>query len=138
MYETDDEDDLLRAAAGFCTPPVDVEGTHESTLDVELLQQQLLELEKLRELDMSRSCPSLQTYAEDHSKHALSLCDTEDGLRSPIDLLRAYSSDKCKTLVVSFSGVSPGMGGISRYEFVGACERAGAMHVLFLRGLAHV
>jgi hypothetical protein len=115
-----------------------VEGTHESTLDVELLQQQLLELEKLRELDMSRSCPSLQTYAEDHSKHALSLCDTEDGLRSPIDLLRAYSSDKCKTLVVSFSGVSPGMGGISRYEFVGACERAGAMHVLFLRGLAHV
>lgn len=58
-------------------------------------------------------------------------------LVTEFDVLRMYGSDACETLVVSFSGVSPGMGGVSRHEFVGTCQRVGASNVLFVRGRQH-
>ena len=137
----DDEADLeaLFDAAGFATPPVDIMGTAEATLDVARLRQHLLEV------IASGSCSELeresQLRTELSDRESLnSSCDGDSApigaraLHSGFDVLRMYGSDACETLVVSFSGVSPGMGGISRHEFVGTCQRVGASNVLFVRG----
>mmetsp|Transcript_40165 Transcript_40165/g.110620 ORF Transcript_40165/g.110620 Transcript_40165/m.110620 type:complete len:175 (+) Transcript_40165:85-609(+) len=137
----DDEDDLesLLHAAGFDTPPVDVEGVVERTLDVARLRQHLEEvagggkiggLERERELRAGRSeRQSLSSHAHDGSGPF-----GARELHSELDVLRMYGGGACGTLFVSFSGISPGMGGISCHEFVGTCQRVGASNVLFVRG----
>jgi hypothetical protein len=131
------EDDLqaLVDAAGFRTPPLDVEGAVEAQLDVDVLRQHLQQL-----LATGTVCSGLEEAAairtqKEHLSASDDGCPIAQQLHSGFDVLRVYSTQECATLVVSFSGVSPGMGGISRHEFVGTCKRIGAADVLFLRGV---
>ena len=57
---------------------------------------------------------------------------------SESDLLRAYSTLPCETLIITFGGLTQGFPGVAtpgraQHEFVGACRRIGVLHALFVR-----
>ena len=50
-------------------------------------------------------------------------------------LLRVYDDGPCETLLVAFSSLGGGAGGVSSHEFVRSAKRVGSTHSLFVRDL---
>ena len=130
MSSSDEEQLDLRAAAGFDTPPVDVEGSTdiESYFDVAELKRQLQ--------TVSARLPPPAYAEQEPPAYAEQEMYPEVALDSPFcaaDLRREYHGQStCETLVISFGGLVQGMGGVAPHEFVGVCAKLGAC-TLFVR-----
>jgi len=131
MTDSSDEKDFS-LAAGFDTPPTDILGREECALDVVALRALL---------EQMASDPASEACEPDTDEPLGRLGDSF----ADDDVLRVYGDVNtdggaaCETLVVAFSGVSPGVAGVSRHEFVGVCGRSagevggGAVAMLFIR-----
>ena len=120
--EDSDEVNALLEASGFVDLFASAPAAGEDLLSTVSLRRQLFEVRN------AYAPPQLLDHAS-----SVAMDVVLDDKAQPPALLRQYAPEPCKTLAITFGGLTQGVGGMPSHEFVKSLERVEAKHVLFVR-----